>query len=72
MSLCSVTIRGKDGQIRSMTLDASSTFDAAYKAVQRWALLWWFSPDSIITVRHGDQKWRVSQERLREWQKSQK
>jgi hypothetical protein len=63
-------MRGKDDQIHSTTLEASSLFDAAHKAIERWALLWWFSSKEPITVQHGEDRWRVTPERVRVWRES--
>jgi hypothetical protein len=62
-------MRGTDGQIHSTTLDATSLYDAAEKATRGWSRLWWFSSREIVTVRHGEQSWKVSQEKMREWRK---
>jgi hypothetical protein len=60
----------KDGKIHSVTLDASSAYDAAAKATRPWSLLWWFNPEAIITVQRGDQRRRISQDRLRAWREA--
>jgi hypothetical protein len=68
MSCCYVEMRGKDGKMHSVTLDATRAYDAAEKATRPWSLLWWFNPEAIITVQRGEQHWRISQDRLRSWQ----
>ena len=67
MRRCVVSIDGTDGQRYSMETDAISLFDAAYKARQQWAVLWWFNPFAVIEVRSGKDCWRVKQDRLRVW-----
>lgn len=64
---CVVSITGKDSQRYSVKVDAISLFDAAYKARQQWAVLWWFLPDALIEVRSDDGSWNVRQDRLRVW-----
>ncbi len=59
-------MKGKDGQIHAVTLEASSLFDAADKAIRRWVMLWWFS-DVPITVHSGEEHWTVKQDAVREW-----
>jgi len=65
---CLVQTKGKDGETHSLTLEASSVFDAADKAINRWARLWWFS-DALITVQSCEERWIVSQERVRKWKR---
>jgi hypothetical protein len=63
---CCVEMRGTDGQIHSTTLDATSLYDAAEKATQSWSMLWWFDANALVTVRHGEQSWTISQQNVRE------
>jgi hypothetical protein len=65
-------MRGKDGEIHATTLDASSLFDAASKATHDWCRLWWFDGQQPITVRHGEDCWTVSQDRIRRWREMRK
>src|ERR1035438_4403145 len=51
----------------STTLEASSLYNAAEKATREWSRLWWYNSSELITVRHGEQQWKVSQERMRGW-----
>jgi hypothetical protein len=67
MGRCYVEIRGKDGTIHTLTLDAADTFDAADQAIQSWYMFWWFDPDAIVTVQHAEKRWNISQARVREW-----
>jgi hypothetical protein len=64
-----VEMGGKDGEIHSTKLDAASLFEAAYKATDFWARLWWFTSKAHVTFRYGEQSWTVSQERVSEWVK---
>jgi len=67
MTPCVVEITGRDGQAHSMTIEASSVFDAAYQALQAWSLMWWHDPNIDVTVRTADRRWRVKQSSVREW-----
>ena len=58
---------GDDGKTHSTTLEASSLYEAADKALTAWARLWWFNPQIDITVHRGGDCWKVSQEKLRAW-----
>ena len=58
---------GQDGQTYEATVEAASLFDAAARAIERWARLWWYRPNGVIEVRMGDQCWKVSAERVRQW-----
>ena len=60
-------MRGKDGQKHGVTLDASSAFDAVERAIHSWSMFWWFDPDALVVVQHGEQRWNISQARVREW-----
>jgi hypothetical protein len=48
-------------------VEASSGFDAAAQATQRWALLWWYRGDAVIEVCGGEELWKVRAERVRQW-----
>ena len=72
MGCCYVEMRGTDGQIHSTTLDASSLYDAAEKATSSWARFWWFTAAALVTVRHAEQSWTISQERMRLWRQDKK
>jgi hypothetical protein len=50
---CTVSIVGQDGQTYTIDVQASSLFDAAAQAGQRWAMLWWYRSDAVIEVRAG-------------------
>jgi hypothetical protein len=64
-----VEIRGKDGNLHAKTLEATSVFDAASKALRMWCQLWWFDGHELVTVRQEEEIWTVSQPRIREWEK---
>jgi hypothetical protein len=40
-------------------VNASSLFDAAAQAGQRWAMFWWYRSDAVIEVHAGDRSWKV-------------
>ena len=60
-------MRGKDAQSHGKTVDASSAYEAVEQVIQAWAKLWWFDPKAVMTVRRGEESWRISQERVRAW-----
>jgi hypothetical protein len=65
---CDVEVSGKDGQTHAVTLSAESLFHAAASAMNDWSRLWWWSKESIITVRAGEQVWRVRAQRVVDWE----
>ena len=67
MGCCYVEITRSDGKVHCTTLDATSLYDAAEKAARQWMTLWWYSTSAPITVKHGEQSWTISQDRMREW-----
>jgi hypothetical protein len=58
-------MKGKDGNTHSLTVGASSLFQAAQQGIEAWSLLWWFDPEELITVQVGDQRWAVRQGNVR-------
>lgn len=48
---CNVSLLGKDTLIHRVTIEASSLFDAADKAIQARARVWWFDPHADLTVQ---------------------
>ncbi len=63
-------MEGKDGERHTIELEAASLFEAGYRAVQRWALFWWFDPQALLTIRAGNEGWNVKQSSIREWRKA--
>jgi hypothetical protein len=45
---CTVSIVGQDGRTYEAAVEASSLFDAADRALQQWARLWWYRPDAVV------------------------
>jgi hypothetical protein len=39
---------GKDGRTYETTVDASSLFDAAARALEQWSRLWWYRPNGFV------------------------
>jgi hypothetical protein len=70
MRRCSVSVVGKDGEIHSKDLDATSLFDAADTVIRDWNRLWWWSSSAIIQIQSGPDRWEVSQDRVRQWRKT--
>jgi hypothetical protein len=62
-----VEVKCKDGQTHGLTMQASSLFDAAAKALDAWSKLWWFDPSTIVFVKSGDERWMIQQDRVRKW-----
>jgi hypothetical protein len=50
---CTVSIRGKDGELHCKTVDATSLFDAADEVIRDWNRLWWWSSSSPIQIESG-------------------
>ena len=65
--VCTVHMTGRDEEVHTVTVEASSVFDAADKAVQSWRNLSWFDPHARITVESGEKHWTISQEYLNKW-----
>src|SRR6516162_9816136 len=49
---------GQDGRTYETVVEATSLFDAADRALQQWARLWWYRPNGFVEVRMGDKCWR--------------
>jgi hypothetical protein len=47
---CTVSIVGKDGRTYVTAVEAASLFDAADRALQQWARLWWYRPNAVVEV----------------------
>jgi hypothetical protein len=60
-------MQGKDGQLHCLTLKAASLYDAANKAINVWARLWWFDPDTAVIVQSSEEVWQVRQDNVRRW-----
>jgi hypothetical protein len=69
---CPVSMVGQDGQTYEATVEAASLFDAADRAIQQWARLWWYRPNATVEVRMDDKCWKVSTERVRQWRQADK
>jgi hypothetical protein len=52
--LCRVSIEGA-GEKHVVEVEAESVFEAASAGVERWAKLWWFDGEGVITVQTGEQ-----------------
>ena len=60
-------MKGKDGRLHCVTLEASSLYDAADKAINAWARLWWFDADPVLMVQSSEEVWHVRQDDVRRW-----
>jgi hypothetical protein len=58
---------GRDSLSRGVTIEGSSLFDSAEKAIQACARLWWFDPYAELMVQVAGKEWRVTLARLRQW-----
>jgi hypothetical protein len=58
---------GTDDKIHTDEFTADSLFDAVGQAIKLWSGLWWYVPSANIEVRAGEQRWKVSQDRVRRW-----
>jgi hypothetical protein len=68
---CSVSIRGKDNEIRTAEFDFESLFHAAEQGILQWCLYSWFSEDQPIEVVRGEQRWTIDQQTVRKWRAKQ-
>jgi hypothetical protein len=66
------SIRGKDGELHSKTVDATSLFDTADEVIRDWNRLWWWSSSSLIQIESGQDRWRVNQATVRKWRTARK
>jgi hypothetical protein len=48
---CTVSMAGKDGRTYEVAVEAASLFDAADRALQQWARLWWYRLGAVVEVR---------------------
>jgi hypothetical protein len=65
-----VEVLGKDGTTHVITVEASSLFDAANKAIETSCRLWWFDPKAVAEGRGRRPALKVDQARVREWRKN--
>src|SRR5262249_49148768 len=72
MRCCYVSMIGKDDKEHGFTCQAGSLFVAANEAIREWATLWWYDPNTVITVCAGHDRWQVSQHALRAWKEGNK
>lgn len=68
MEKARVTVTDQDGQVHVADVNAASLFDAASQAAHGWSMLWWWELDLILTVEVAGRAYRVSAERVRQWQ----
>lgn len=62
MKTCEVRLQGTE---LTATVEASSLYDAAEQAIQRWSRLWNFDPEALIVVESEGKVWRVDQAKVR-------
>jgi hypothetical protein len=62
-----VSMRGKDNEVHTTHVDATSLFDAAAIFIQDFHRLWWWSNGSPIKIHSDDELWMVNQETIRAW-----
>jgi hypothetical protein len=69
MATCQVEYTAPDGALHMIEItDATSVYDAADKAIQSWARLWWFHYDRDLVVKHPNKgTFKVKQETVRKW-----
>jgi hypothetical protein len=39
---------GQDGRTYETAVEAASLFDAAARALEQWARLWWYRPGAVV------------------------
>jgi hypothetical protein len=67
MRRVSVSVVGKDGEIHTKHVDATSLFDAADEVIRDWNRLWWWSSSAVIEVASENDRWKVNQATVRKW-----
>jgi hypothetical protein len=67
MKHCTVSMIGKDHETHELEVMASSLFNAVAQAMQKWAMFWWYSGDSVVEVKAGEKYWRVHLKRVQRW-----
>jgi hypothetical protein len=66
---CEVVFAGSDGKQHSELVEAASLYDAAFRALEQVARLWWFDPQAPIVVRTLQQvaEYRLTARQVHEW-----
>jgi hypothetical protein len=66
---CEVVFTGNDGKQHSELVEGASLYDAAFRALEQVARLWWFDPQSPILVRALQQvaEYRLTARQVHEW-----
>lgn len=62
---CHVRMKGTDGKLHCVTLQACSLYDVANKALNAWSRLWWFDPSTVVIVKSSEDVWHIRQENVR-------
>lgn len=65
--VCDVSVTTPNGQTHSLTVQAASLFDAARQGCDMWAKMSWWDPNALIVVSCDGQKWKVTADRVRQW-----
>jgi hypothetical protein len=56
---CTVSVTDPDGEIHTVTVTASTLYDAAAQAMEAWARMSWWDPGLTLDVKCGDLRWKV-------------
>ena len=69
MTWCEVVFTGSDGNQHLELVEGASLYDAAFRALEQVARLWWFDPQSPIVVRTLQQvaEYRLTTRQVHEW-----
>lgn len=67
MTWCEVVFTGSDGN--SELVEGTSLYDAAFRALEQVARLWWFDPRAPILVRALKQvgEYRLTTQQVEQW-----
>jgi hypothetical protein len=64
MKTCTVSVVGKDGETHEDIYQSVSLFDAIRQFQRGHYMCWWWSRDLVVTVRVGEETWRVKVDRV--------
>lgn len=69
MTWCEVVFTGSDGNEHSELVEGTSLYDAAFRALEQVARMWWFDPQAPIVVRALKQaaEYRLTAVQVRQW-----
>jgi hypothetical protein len=67
MKECAVSMVGQDGRTYDTAVEATSLFDAAARALEQWARLWWYRSKAMLESPDGARQRVAPGRRSKEW-----